>query len=56
MDAFARPNDDWVPLAVLLKEVRAIQPQSTPKDYGSAKPMALVRKPAVSMPSCGVAR
>lgn len=45
MDAFARLNaDDWVPLSVLLKEVRAIQPQFTPKDYGAAKPIALVRK------------
>ncbi|CAN7499450.1 NYN domain-containing protein [Devosia sp. LjRoot16] len=45
LSAFARLNgDEWVPLSLLLKEVRAIQPQFTPKDYGSAKPIALVRK------------
>jgi hypothetical protein len=45
LDALARLNcDEWVPLTLLLKEVRAIQPQFTPKDYGSAKPIALVRK------------
>ena len=45
LDALARLNgDEWVPLTLLLKEVRAMQPQFTPKDYGSAKPIALVRK------------
>jgi hypothetical protein len=45
LGAFARLNgDEWVPLTLLLKEVRAIQPLFTPKDYGAAKPIALVRK------------
>ena len=45
LSAFARLDGaEWVPLTLLLKEVRAIQPQFTPKDYGSAKSIALVRK------------